>query len=85
MTVASEVRITESDRQAAAETAARIGNKMARLRDVVPSMLDLGSEKQEAYLLRRDIGCHSFCRTSPSGVAGVRAVAPQRACMLLQA
>ncbi len=41
MTVASEVRVTESDRQAVAETATRMRNKMARLREVVPSILDL--------------------------------------------
>ena len=41
MSLASEVKVTNSDRRAAAETKARIEEKMRRLREVAPSVLDL--------------------------------------------
>lgn len=41
MSLASEVKVTDSDRCAAAETKARIEEKMRRLREVAPSVLDL--------------------------------------------
>ncbi len=70
MSLASEVKVTTSDRRAAAETKARIEEKMRRLREVAPSVLDLSvreptlpapyghtlEDKKQLFRLAREFG-----------------------------